>query len=100
MSFFLGTICRSHIQSCSGGGQTARRHAYARSLPAACLTKIGAYSYVPGVKCLSSKSSRTGLPYVTAVVTATRSTVLHSDTTPRTPHAHFVPSGTGLACIC
>jgi hypothetical protein len=37
---------------------------------------------------------------LTAVLTATSSTVPHSNTTRRTPHAHVARSDQGPACIC
>lgn len=41
-----------------------------------------------------------GCHCVTAVLTATSSTVSHSNTTQRTPHAHVPRSDQGPACIC
>jgi hypothetical protein len=41
-----------------------------------------------------------GLARVTAVLTATSSTVPHSNTTRRTPHPHVVRSDQRPACIC
>ncbi len=42
----------------------------------------------------------TGCHRVTAVLTATSSTVPHLDTTRRTSHVHVMRSGQGSACIC
>jgi hypothetical protein len=43
---------------------------------------------------------RSGSYRVTAVLNATSSTLLHSDTTRRTPDAHMARSGQASACIC
>ncbi|MGH3826036.1 MAG: hypothetical protein ACRDQX_02495 [Pseudonocardiaceae bacterium] len=64
-----------------------------RTAPVPWLTSEDGYSYVLGVKGALALVIAQGAGYrVTAVLTATSSTMPHSNTTQRTPHAHVVRS--------